>query len=245
MEQASDHCETPTSAYADIVGIVSEVATLLNKSDENVIIYDPYFCAGSMKRHLHALGFKNVINENRDFYEDIRQGTIPRYDILITNPPYSTEPYNHIKRLLRFVADARKPYFILQPVYVYTKPYYVSSREQLGEGCFFITPSHRYHFNTPLHVQRKTGRQHVTSPFVSLWYVFAPSCIYAALRKWWCSLGHKTCNGALFRAQSRHLPQRFKDTHDPTRRRRSLKQRKAHAKRVAANRQLAVRNANP
>ena len=32
-------------------------------------IYDPYFCAGAVKRNLGHLGFKAVRNENEDCYK--------------------------------------------------------------------------------------------------------------------------------------------------------------------------------
>lgn len=102
-------------------------------------VCSPYFCAGSMVRHLARLGFHNVVNRNEDFYAAIAEGRVPEYchpcfcfviswcssyDVLVTNPPFSTTPVDHIARLYAFVAEARKPFLILQPNYVYTKPFH-------------------------------------------------------------------------------------------------------------------------
>ncbi|EGD76408.1 hypothetical protein PTSG_07527 [Salpingoeca rosetta] len=228
---ASDHCETPREAYADIAPVVSAIAEMCGKTDDSVTIYDPYFCAGAMKQRLASCGFPNIINRNSDFYEDIRTNNIPEYDILITNPPYSTEPYNHIKRLMQFLADMGKPFFILQPVYVYTKPYYQAARERLGEGCFFITPSHRYRFETPQGMRNVRQQELITSPFVSLWYCYVPAHMFPKLRRWWCAEGHRLSQGCVMRAQSRNLPQKFKDSHDATRHRKRPKQRRAMQRR--------------
>jgi hypothetical protein len=64
-----DHFETSLEAYKDIKEILSHLAKSLNKKNEDLIIYDPYFCRGTMKERLASLGFKNVINENKDFYK--------------------------------------------------------------------------------------------------------------------------------------------------------------------------------
>ena len=37
-------------------------------------IYDPYFCAGAVKRNLGHLGFKAVRNENEDCYKAQARG---------------------------------------------------------------------------------------------------------------------------------------------------------------------------
>ena len=50
-------------------------------------IYDPYFCTGRVKENLASLGFSSVRNVCEDFYEAADQGSIPDFDVLVTNPP--------------------------------------------------------------------------------------------------------------------------------------------------------------
>ena len=73
----NDHFETPPVAYADLKHVLDELCAKLGKTSEQLIIYDPYWCKGNMVNHLSALGYSNVINRNRDFYNDIRCKQIP------------------------------------------------------------------------------------------------------------------------------------------------------------------------
>jgi hypothetical protein len=126
-----DHCETPRRAYEQIAGVLRMLAANINdinnknnnsnnKNNSNnnidnnndVMIWDPYYCDGAVVRHLHSLGFTNVWHENCDFYATIRSslsddngsystsssggGILPDYDIFVTNPPYSDD---HIDKL--------------------------------------------------------------------------------------------------------------------------------------------------
>eukprot|EP00951_Prasinocladus_malaysianus_P006389 scaffold45444_cov33-Prasinocladus_malaysianus.AAC.1 len=63
----ADHCETPYEAYEHISPFLNKVwkrlAKHLRKNPSEVLIYDPYFCEGSMKEHLRKLGFNNVYNK--------------------------------------------------------------------------------------------------------------------------------------------------------------------------------------
>lgn len=117
----NDHFETPLVAYEDVSFILNELATILGKRREELIIYDPYWCQGSMVESLKTLGFLHVINENKDFYADIRASNIPEYDILMTNPPYSGE---HKLKLLNFLSTNQKPFALLLPAYISTKSYW-------------------------------------------------------------------------------------------------------------------------
>ena len=78
----NDHFETPRVAYCDIMPMLMEIADSLKKTLSELIIYDPYWCQGSMVSHLKSLGCNNVINLNRDFYKDISTNKIPGYRIL-------------------------------------------------------------------------------------------------------------------------------------------------------------------
>jgi hypothetical protein len=101
----NDHFETPEIAFRDIVPFLDTVASLVGKSRETLIIYDPYFCTGKMVPLLQSLGFSNVINLNRDFYADIDTDAVPKYDVLVTNPPYSA---NHKQKLLDYLKVSAK-----------------------------------------------------------------------------------------------------------------------------------------
>ena len=93
--------ETPLQAYRDIRPLLRSIGKQLGRGRKaDVCVYDPYYCQGTVQRHLAALGFNDVINEKRDFYKDVAEGATPVHDVLVTNPPYSGD---HKKRLLRFL----------------------------------------------------------------------------------------------------------------------------------------------
>lgn len=73
----NDHFETPFIAYDDIALILNDLATKLGKDKADLVIYDPYYCKGQMIDHLRQLGYLQIINENKDFYREIKRGTIP------------------------------------------------------------------------------------------------------------------------------------------------------------------------
>jgi hypothetical protein len=66
-----DHFETSLEAYNDILQVLNQISKSISKPASSLVIFDPYFCAGTMKKLLANLGFKNVINENNDFYKTI------------------------------------------------------------------------------------------------------------------------------------------------------------------------------
>ena len=95
----NDHFETPKIAYADLLPVLLQVASDKKKPLSEVmsclclvflfdikvivdsvlqlVVYDPYYCEGQMITFLNELGVKNVINRNRDFYEDMKEQNIP------------------------------------------------------------------------------------------------------------------------------------------------------------------------
>ncbi|CAB9498314.1 expressed unknown protein [Seminavis robusta] len=145
----ADHCETPFRAYQDIIDVLDQIAKACGKDRKSLKIFDPYYCDGGIKKKLESLGFHNVINDNRDFYDDIANDQVPPHDVLITNPPYSG---HHMESLLKFVTNnyyhkhhhndkdnpskkrkknreqppkqALVPFLLLLPHYVYTKPFF-------------------------------------------------------------------------------------------------------------------------
>ena len=82
-----DHCETPKRAYMDIQNVLMKIGKERNQGND-VRIWDPYYCDGSVQRHLQELGFRNILHENQDFYQRIegKKKDIPSHDIFLTNP---------------------------------------------------------------------------------------------------------------------------------------------------------------
>lgn len=138
----NDHFETSVEAINDVCFVVNEVKQLMRPSSpESFRIYDPYYCAGAVVESWKSCGISNVINENRDFYLDIANNTVPVFDMLVTNPPFSDV---HIPRLLQYLVTMKKPWAFLAPDYIATKEWY--SR--------FI----KNHFSSSPHISRKDVR---------------------------------------------------------------------------------------
>lgn len=73
-------------------------------------------------QHWRSLGFIRVLHDNRDFYADIDQHTVPGpFDMLVTNPPFGED---HLKRLLSYLITIDTPWAFLAPDYVATKVWY-------------------------------------------------------------------------------------------------------------------------
>lgn len=139
-----DHCETPVEAYSDISTFLSRISVMVKKTNETLKIFDPYHCEGSVISRLGSIGFKTVHNEKEDFYASILNDEIPDYDVLVTNPPYSSD---HMKKLLKFCTESKKPWFLLLPNYVYLKDYYIPSLQD--QKPFYVAPKKRYMYTTP------------------------------------------------------------------------------------------------
>ena len=132
----NDHFETPLIAYKDILpllDLVSPAASEHKSCRSDHVLYDPYYCNGRTKTLLRQLGFNNIRHEERDFYKDIKKGSIPDHHALITNPPYSAD---HKVKCIDFAIRGlrnnsngdkkcqRRPFFLLMPNYIATKEYY-------------------------------------------------------------------------------------------------------------------------
>ncbi|CAE8590786.1 unnamed protein product, partial [Polarella glacialis] len=132
----ADHCETPLEAYRELKPVLTKLAAVLGKSPEELRTFDPYFCTGRVKEHLASLGFPHVHNERADFYAAAEAKKEPLFDVLITNPPYtSSAPVrqrssmfsgttDHVERLLRYCLTCQRPCACLMPNYVYMKGYF-------------------------------------------------------------------------------------------------------------------------
>ena len=151
-------------------------ASQKSKKPSELVIYDPYYCAGATKMNFAELGFPNVINENKDFYELVAKNEVPKHDVFVTNPPYSEE---HVEKCVTFAAknmtEFGRPYFMLVPSYVVCKPYFVPAlltggtrgaeerknkedttkdemnmHKKRGQVLpFYIAPTKRYYYFTP------------------------------------------------------------------------------------------------
>jgi hypothetical protein len=123
---ADDHCETSPEAHEQIANFLKAACGQLNKTPAELVIYDPYYCAGGTKRNLALIGFTNVINRNEDFYQVVEEERVPEHDVLLTNPPYSGD---HIEKCVTFAAENLaaygRPYLLLLPSYVIHKDYYL------------------------------------------------------------------------------------------------------------------------
>jgi len=60
-----DHCESPANAYEDIIPLLERIAEIKGVSKEKLVLYDPYYCNGSVIDNLTTLGFPNVYNKKR------------------------------------------------------------------------------------------------------------------------------------------------------------------------------------
>jgi hypothetical protein len=106
---------------------------------------------GSVTRHLGRLGFESVRNENTDFYATIAEGSTPTFDVLVTNPPFSSD---HMERFLSFAAGLSQPWFALMPQFVFQKKYFHEFKAAAlaagRESPLFIGPSRAaYVFTAP------------------------------------------------------------------------------------------------
>ena len=124
---------------------------------------------------------------NQDFYSN----PIPKYDVLLTNPPYRSEQSfgviaccahpividnnvyityicsgDHIDKIVKFAACSSKPWLLLLPNFVVGRSSYAASISQLQPTPFYVIPAVRYAYIVPSWVGAKA-----TAPFPSFWYV--------------------------------------------------------------------------
>ena len=118
------HSETSLPAYQDVAPFLDLVASQLGKNRSTLSIFDPYFCAGTMKKHLGSLGFHTVYNECEDFYSLICEGFVPPHDVLVTAPPYAKA---NMQRLFFFCNANAKPYFVRLPADGHKEKYFLQS----------------------------------------------------------------------------------------------------------------------
>jgi hypothetical protein len=82
-----------------------------------------------------------------------------------------------MEKLLKYASNTNKPFFLLLPNYVYTKPYYISALYNINKKTniipFYITPKKRYLYTTPKG-RRQIKSSKFTSPFPTFWYCSLP-----------------------------------------------------------------------
>lgn len=169
LTDPDDHCESPLEAYKDIVPFIEKLY-----AKETCKIYDPYYCDGAVKLNLQTLGFPSVHNVKEDCYQVWSTGSIPNFDVLVTNPPYSQD---HIPKLVKFLSSApmqSKPWFLLMPQWVSKKPYFA---DKWDKKAFFIVPKRRYIYYPPKKFREKKASDvhKKSSPFVTIWFVWGGS----------------------------------------------------------------------
>ncbi len=160
-----DHFETPALAYGDIAGVLNSVANALRVEPSKLRIYDPYFCRGSMKTYLAALGFTQVYNENEDFYESARYKDESLFDVVVTNPPYSGQ---HKERCMNWLRSLHKPWCCLMWNFAASKAWYHGGTSRKAAKDFYLQPvdKSRYDFRNPQNKGMQGG-----SPYVPLWFL--------------------------------------------------------------------------
>jgi len=178
---ADDHCESPLQSYKDILPLLNALNKSIGERDKDSLqIYDPYFCDGSVIKHLSSLGYNNVYNKKEDCYAVWESNNEPQCDVFITNPPYSDD---HIEKLMRHVSSpsfGSKPWLLLMPQYVHKKEYYINAttkNQTRPINPFYIVPKKRYIYKPPANFrEKKDSNVHKkSSPFVSMWYIWGGS----------------------------------------------------------------------
>eukprot|EP00933_Yihiella_yeosuensis_P019462 TRINITY_DN15769_c0_g1_i6.p1 TRINITY_DN15769_c0_g1~~TRINITY_DN15769_c0_g1_i6.p1 ORF type:complete len:322 (-),score=60.76 TRINITY_DN15769_c0_g1_i6:63-1028(-) len=182
-----DHAETEPRALGHAAAVLRNLALEMSKISSSLKLWDPYFCKGAMKEHFKKLGFTKVHNANEDCYAVFKSGNLPEHDVIISNPPYSED---HIEKCLKFCVSNRKPWLLLLPNWVASKPYYKEVLGKKASDVFFISPVERYCYMMPrdLVVGRSrpdwVGDDGRTSPYNSSWFIYLPKVhpkIYAQM----------------------------------------------------------------
>ena len=160
----ADHAETPLVAYEDVAPILRWLARSLSKTPAELRIWDPFFCTGAAAKRLAAVGFPHVHHRCEDFFAILASGP-PAHDILLTNPPYSSD---HLERLFTHCAASAKPWALLLPWYVVKKPWFRCHAD--AHTVLYLVPKRRYFFLPPAAMVDE-GRERVTAPFETFWYL--------------------------------------------------------------------------
>jgi hypothetical protein len=197
--EADDHCESPATAYQDIMPLLEKFECIHYSQNKKISgdknhrndqsfqlrIYDPYYCDGAVKRNLAEIGFVNVHHEKEDCYQVWEDSVrYPRFDVLITNPPYSED---HIEKLIHHLTSsnfarhqkndekhivAPAAWFLLLPTWVHKKDFYIQAMAQADIQPFYLVPRKRYVYVPPTNFRsaKKSDVHKKSSPFTSMWF---------------------------------------------------------------------------
>lgn len=163
-------------------------------------------------------------NPCEDFYRVVKENRLPDFDVLVTNPPYSSD---HPARLIEFVKQCGKPWALLMPNWVYMKEYY----DRAIQGAIYVAPRKRYYYWTPKALKRAKHTHsgpmgERTSPFISFWYIGPGGFQDAIVRQWGKVGGRRETSGASKETSEKHatlclstarLPPGAMDMNDPNR----------------------------
>lgn len=142
--EVNDNYETPDSAYELLkgVGII-----------KGNVVYDPFFCAGRAKSKMERILGCVAINHNEDFWDKKKRPK--KYDIIITNPPFSV-----MKKVIHEIIRLGKPYAILMRATHVESKYF---RELMKKEKYsIIWPKSRMKFEVD-------GKSAGSPPFDSVW----------------------------------------------------------------------------
>ena len=116
--------------------------------DKSAIIYDPFFNTGKSKQYLNQLGYNNVIHEKKDFFANYQN---KKYDILISNPPFSTK-----QKILKILYELNKPFILILPTSIISKLYVKNIFGDDIDKIQYIVPAKRLQFEVNGYNQKRT-----------------------------------------------------------------------------------------
>tara|TARA_R110000772_G_scaffold209066_1_gene319608 strand:+ start:668 stop:1174 length:507 start_codon:yes stop_codon:yes gene_type:complete len=119
-----DDYMTPKHAWENIAHLIPK----------DKIMWEAFYGDGSSGTHLRDLGF-NTIHEPIDFFDD---DTVPEYDILISNPPFSQS-----KNIMNRLYELDKPFILIMPAAKINTSYFRRWRDR---NIQIVIPRKRIHF---------------------------------------------------------------------------------------------------
>ena len=123
-----DDYMTPKSAWENIQHLIPK----------EKVIWEAFYGDSKSGDDLKSLGF-NVIHEPIDFFDD---ETLPEYDILISNPPFSKS-----KAVVQRLKELGKPFIIIMPSPKICTSYFRETfKDEKENPLQIIIPRKRIHF---------------------------------------------------------------------------------------------------
>lgn len=149
-----DECYTPKEAILPLL----EFLPCLNKTKEDLVIWDCAFGSGRLAEHFNDFGYDVVGYKDIDFLKPELEESLG-FDVIITNPPYSIKD-----KFLERAFKIGKPFAFLLP----TKALGEQKRGEMFNkyGIQMIIPHERINFEIP---SKKKSAWFHTSWFVYGW----------------------------------------------------------------------------